>query len=229
MKKFLKMTSLSLVVVMLLVGTVFGAGIKEMIEVYTNTVGISVNGQYIKSDNFLYKDRTYVPLREISEMLGKDVDWIQATQTATINDRPETDLEKIAREKAEKELRAEIEKEIRKELEKDDAATPLLYMTAVQGELSELRMLGTPGELYELNIHRPRNSNLLKDWDWKWNWNAHIQRADKNGYVVWEINPNAELGTHSIDISGDTNLRIELTIEPKSIPLIPLTPATPIK
>ena len=229
MKKFLRMTSLSLVVVMLLVGTVFGAGIKEMIEVYTNTVNVSVNGQHVKSDNFLYKDRTYVALREISEIVGKDVGWDQATQTATINDRPETDLEKLAKEKAEKELRDEIEKEVRKELEKDDAASPILYMSATQGELLELKISGTPYELYELNINRPRRANLLANWDWNWNWNAHIQKANRYGDVVWAINPNADLGTYSIEINGDTKLRIELTIEPKSIPLIPLTPATPIE
>lgn len=230
MRKFLKVASLSLAVVMLLVGTVFGAGVKEMIEVYTNTVGVSVNGQYVKSDNFLYKDTTYVPLREISEMLGKDVDWIQATQTATINDRPETDLEKLAREKAEKELRDKIEKEVRKELDekKVDSIVPVIVMTATQGELVELKMLGTPHELYELNISRPRRPNLLKDWDWNWNWNAHIAKANRYGEVSWAINPNADLGTYYIEILGDTKVNLQLTIVEKptiSIPLVPLTPA----
>lgn len=56
----------------------------QNMQVERNTVNIFVNGVKVEADNFLYNDRTYVPLRKISEMLQKDVSWTQITNTATI-------------------------------------------------------------------------------------------------------------------------------------------------
>lgn len=53
-------------------------------DVERNTVNIFVNGERVDADNFVYNDRTYVPLRKISEMLAKDVSWDQLTNTASI-------------------------------------------------------------------------------------------------------------------------------------------------
>lgn len=59
---------------------------KQSIEVELNTVNIEVNGDKIQGENILYNDRTYVPLREIAEMLGKTVTWDDETYTAGIID-----------------------------------------------------------------------------------------------------------------------------------------------
>lgn len=47
----------------------------NMISVVRNGINVIVNRQEIKGDNFLYNDRTYVPLREIAENLDCVVDW----------------------------------------------------------------------------------------------------------------------------------------------------------
>lgn len=54
------------------------------ISVERNTMNIYVNGVKVEADNFLYNDTTYVPLRIVSEMFEKNVDWDQVTNTASI-------------------------------------------------------------------------------------------------------------------------------------------------
>lgn len=56
----------------------------SVLNVERNTITIYVNGEKVDADNFVYEDRTYVPLRKVSEMLSKDVSWDQLTNTATI-------------------------------------------------------------------------------------------------------------------------------------------------
>lgn len=46
-----------------------------------------MNGKKVDADNILYNGTTYVPLRAIAEMLGKEVSWDQVTRTASINDK----------------------------------------------------------------------------------------------------------------------------------------------
>ncbi|MDY5627440.1 MAG: peptidylprolyl isomerase [Clostridia bacterium] len=62
------------------------SGVKQLIEAELNTVNITVDGVKVDGENILYNDRTYVPLRQIAEMLGKDVAWDEATNTADIAD-----------------------------------------------------------------------------------------------------------------------------------------------
>lgn len=58
----------------------------EAIGVYRNLIKVDVNGQRVTLDNFLYNGRTYVPMREVAELLGKEVGWNSVTKTASIND-----------------------------------------------------------------------------------------------------------------------------------------------
>ncbi|NLY43823.1 MAG: hypothetical protein GX066_07625 [Clostridiaceae bacterium] len=75
----------------ILVGNTAVAGnISKTIEVVMNSIKIVVNGKPVDADNILYNGRTYVPLRAISEMLGKDVQWDGNTSTAYINDTGST-------------------------------------------------------------------------------------------------------------------------------------------
>lgn len=87
MKKGLKGFVVGVVVaVMLMSTTAFAAGLTQKIDVVLNSVNLAVNGKSVQADNILYKGTTYVPLRAVSEMLGKHVDWNGGTNTASIND-----------------------------------------------------------------------------------------------------------------------------------------------
>ncbi len=67
----------------------------ESILVYRNTVKLKVNGENVNVDNFLYNDTTYIPLREVSQLLEKNVGWNYYTNIATIND-PHYDLDQLS-------------------------------------------------------------------------------------------------------------------------------------
>ncbi len=67
-------------------GMGLGADLSELVRIYRNTVTLEVNGTKITADNFLYNNTTYVPMRAVAEMLGKDVTWNAATRVAGIDD-----------------------------------------------------------------------------------------------------------------------------------------------
>ena len=85
--KILKRVLLSTLIITLLFTSLVGANtILEQIQVARNTVKITVNGNEIQADNFVYEGRTYIQMREIAETLGKEVGWNGETKTASIND-----------------------------------------------------------------------------------------------------------------------------------------------
>lgn len=86
MKKSLRGLILGLVIAIMFMSTALGAQVKKTIEVVYNSVNITVNGNKVDTDNILYEGTTYVPLRAISEMLGKEVGWDGDTNTASIDD-----------------------------------------------------------------------------------------------------------------------------------------------
>lgn len=87
MNKTFKGFVLGVVITTLLMGTAFGVSVSESITVVRNSINLTVNGQKVNADNFVHEGTTYVPLRAIGEMLGKDVGWNAATRTASINDK----------------------------------------------------------------------------------------------------------------------------------------------
>jgi len=60
------------------------ADLSELVKFYRNLVKIEVNGTKMNTDNFLYNGTTYIPLRAISELLDKDVDWNNHNKVASI-------------------------------------------------------------------------------------------------------------------------------------------------
>lgn len=99
MKKHIKGFVLGLIVASLLMGTVFGAGFQETIEVLFNSINLYVDGtiagkageDYTLTNgekvpySILYKGTTYLPIRKVSEILNKDLDWNGKTRTAGIS------------------------------------------------------------------------------------------------------------------------------------------------
>lgn len=82
---------------MLLSNVACSESMKQTIEVLFNSVNLEVNGKKVEADNILYKGTTYVPLRAVAEMLGKEVGWDQDTRTASIDDKEETNTVKVTR------------------------------------------------------------------------------------------------------------------------------------
>jgi len=76
----------SILTTVLFGGSALASGMKQTIEVYFNNVNLTVNGKNVNSDNILYNGMTYVPLRSVAEMLGKNVGWNSNNNTASIND-----------------------------------------------------------------------------------------------------------------------------------------------
>ncbi len=83
MKKFI---SLSLAALLTVAGCGVASAENVNIDAERNTINVVVNGKAVEADNYLILDRTYIPLRAVSEMLGKNVIWEESTYTAYIND-----------------------------------------------------------------------------------------------------------------------------------------------
>lgn len=88
MKKELKGFICGILITVIIMSTVtYAAGVQQKIDVMLNSVNLKVNGKIVNADNILYKGTTYVPLRAVGEMLGKEVGWDQKSNTASINDK----------------------------------------------------------------------------------------------------------------------------------------------
>lgn len=61
--------------------TVFAAN--ETIDVQVNEISVYADDKYIASDNFLYRDRTFIPLRGVLEALKCEVSYDEQTNTAS--------------------------------------------------------------------------------------------------------------------------------------------------
>lgn len=68
-------------------GLVFAAGQWKTIDVLENDITVMVDGQQVTESNFVYNDRTYLPLRAVAEAVGKPVEYDEAANTAYIGDR----------------------------------------------------------------------------------------------------------------------------------------------
>lgn len=70
---------------------VFSEDLKDTIEVVFNSVNLEVNGEKIKIDNILYDGTTYIPIRKVAKMVGKEVKWDSKTRTVSINESKNDD------------------------------------------------------------------------------------------------------------------------------------------
>lgn len=70
--------------------TTYASGFIKSINAAVNSVTIKVNGIAATSDNFVFEGRTYVQVRDICNMIGKDLQYDSATNTVNINDKGTT-------------------------------------------------------------------------------------------------------------------------------------------
>lgn len=54
------------------------------IDVVLNGINVQVEGQGVEVDSILYNGTTYLPMRKVAELVGKDIEWKQETKTANI-------------------------------------------------------------------------------------------------------------------------------------------------
>ena len=66
----------------------------KQIDVIFNSVNVNVNGKELEADNILYNGTTYIPIRNVAEILDKDIVWEQNTMTVNINDKSSDNFNK---------------------------------------------------------------------------------------------------------------------------------------
>jgi len=89
MKKNLRPFLIGLLVGCLLMVTtpVFADNILQSIDVVLNGVNVQVEGENVDVNSILYNGTTYLPIRKVAELVGKDIEWEQDTMTANIIER----------------------------------------------------------------------------------------------------------------------------------------------
>lgn len=198
MKKGLKIILLVLVITMMLTGTALGARVERNIDVNFNSVNITVNNEKVSTDNLLYEGTTYVPLRAISEMLGKEVGWDGSTNTASIND-PVTKLE------LEKKVKSE---ELRQQRKKTIMVTYNSVNIAVNGEI-----VSSDNILYQGTTYVPLRA-ISEMLDKEVGWNASTNTASINDKgtkaKLTEKEDLIQLKVHYIDVGQGDSIFIEL-------------------
>lgn len=76
---------ISVMIILTLMTTIaFAEQGENWISALKNTIQVTLNGEAVAADNLLYEGRTYVQLREISNMIGADLSWDEITQTADL-------------------------------------------------------------------------------------------------------------------------------------------------
>lgn len=65
-------------------GITFAAGKWTNIDVLENDVNVIVDGKLLGESNFVYNDRTYLPLRAVAEAVGKYIDYDITTNTVYV-------------------------------------------------------------------------------------------------------------------------------------------------
>ncbi len=86
MKRILSLMAVTLTIISFSAGMAFGTDLSELIRVTRNKMTLEINHTKVNADHFVYNDTTYVPLRVVSELLGKEVGWNAITNVASIND-----------------------------------------------------------------------------------------------------------------------------------------------
>ncbi len=65
-------------------------GVEKTITTYINSVNIHFNGVPTQIQNITYENGTYVPVRDIAELLGRKIAWNDTARTINIYDIPES-------------------------------------------------------------------------------------------------------------------------------------------
>jgi len=84
MKRFRDIFIGVLIGCMIMATPVLADSILTKIDVVLNGVNVQLEGQDVQVDSILYNGSTYLPMRKVVELVGKDIEWNQETMTANI-------------------------------------------------------------------------------------------------------------------------------------------------
>lgn len=89
----MKKVLLIVLCICLMTTPVLANSIVNTIDVIFDTVKVQVNNQDVDVENILYNGTTYLPMRKVVELVGKDIEWNQDTMTANIVEKNENSLD----------------------------------------------------------------------------------------------------------------------------------------
>ncbi|HAS91779.1 MAG TPA: hypothetical protein DCS12_05920 [Clostridiales bacterium] len=84
MKRFRDIFIGVLIGCMLMATPVLAESILTKIDVVLNGVNVQLEGKDVEVNSILYNGSTYLPIRKVAELVGKDIEWNQETMTANI-------------------------------------------------------------------------------------------------------------------------------------------------
>ncbi|MCK9479745.1 MAG: peptidylprolyl isomerase [Firmicutes bacterium] len=84
MKKFTSYIAGALTGILLVSVPIFADSYTKTIEALVNFTTVKINGKEVQSDNFVVDGKTYVWIRDVAEMFGKQIEWNDETNTANI-------------------------------------------------------------------------------------------------------------------------------------------------
>lgn len=104
MKTKLKICAAALLASVAIGATVYAANLTKKIDVLYDDIKIlsnniefmSVDEQGSQVEPFIYEGTTYLPVRAVSEALGKNVSWDSETKTVMVTDNEDIEYSKIA-------------------------------------------------------------------------------------------------------------------------------------
>lgn len=80
----MKKISVLFLILTLMTSVVFAEQAQQKIQAIKNTIQVTLNGEKVVADNLLYEGRTYVQLKEISNMIDATLTWNDLTKTANL-------------------------------------------------------------------------------------------------------------------------------------------------
>lgn len=84
MKRFKDIFIGILIGYMIFATPVLAESILTKIDVVLNGVNVQVEGEDVEVNSILYNGTTYLPMRKVAELVGKDIEWYGDTMTANI-------------------------------------------------------------------------------------------------------------------------------------------------
>jgi len=123
-KRTLAVFLASILLFLLLAAPGYADPLKKSIEVTYNNIQLVVDGKRIVPQDvngnivepFIYNGTTYLPVRAVSEALGKTVEWDGATQTVYVSDKKNTTIQEQPQEQAQEQIQEQPQEQTQEQI-----------------------------------------------------------------------------------------------------------------